>query len=291
MSKTIGNPLTWVTQRLGDSSQFMGESGRALGSVDRDPIVIRQLVARDVTDALRKGAQDFMSLRTDVIAIVLMYPIIGIMLVWFALDRTLLPLVFPIVAGFALIGPVAAIGLYEMSRLLERRENVSWADALRVMGSPSFAPIATLGAYLAAVYIVWLIVAVTIYNVTIGPEAPSSIGALLQTVLTTSAGWTLLIVGVGVGLVSAVVVLAISVVSFPLLLDRPVGLSVAVVTSVKVARQNPGVVALWGIAVVALLGIGILTFFIGLIVTLPILGHATWHLYRKAIAEHSSPLA
>ena len=116
-----------------------------------------------------------------------------------------------------------------------------------------------------------------------GPEAPVSTTAFLRDALTTGAGWAMILIGMATGFVFAMVVLAISVVSFPLLLDRNVGLPVAVVTSVRVATRNPRAICAWGLIVAVSLALGSLPAFLGLIIVLPVLGHATWHLYRLAV--------
>src|SRR5690606_34564045 len=116
---------------------------------------------------------------------------------------------------------------------------------------------------------------------TMGPEAPESLAAFLGEVFTTPEGWTMIALGLLLGFLFAALVLATSVVSFPLLLDRPVGLPVAVVTSVRLARQNPRTVALWGLIVAVALFLGALPLLVGLAVVMPVLGHATWHFYRR----------
>jgi uncharacterized membrane protein len=118
---------------------------------------------------------------------------------------------------------------------------------------------------------------------TLGPEPPASVAAFFSDVFTTGAGWTMIAVGVGVGFLFAVLVLAISVVSFPLLLDRDVGLPTAVITSVRAVAANPETMAIWGLIVAAGLVIGSIPFFLGLAIVLPVLGHATWHLYRRIV--------
>jgi uncharacterized membrane protein len=111
----------------------------------------------------------------------------------------------------------------------------------------------------------------------------------VQRVLTTPQGWWLIIVGCGAGFLFAVVALCISVVSFPLMLDRHAGAADAMVTSLRAVAQNPGPMAAWGLIVAALLVAGSLPFFLGLAVVIPLLGHATWHLYRKVIAPDPNP--
>jgi uncharacterized membrane protein len=227
--------------------------------------------------------EDFGACRTDVIALCLFYPVIGILLAWLALDRNLVPLLFPVISGFALVGPVAGVGLYEMSRMREVGEEPSWFHAFAVVKSPSFAAIVALGLLLGAVFVVWLVAAHGIYSATLGPEPPTSIGTFFRDTFTTGAGWVMIIAGCIVGFFFAALVLASSVVSFPLLLDRDVGLPVAVITSLRVTAANPVPITLWGLIATAGLVIGSIPLFLGLIVVLPILGHATWHLYRRTV--------
>jgi uncharacterized membrane protein len=140
-----------------------------------------------------------------------------------------------------------------------------------------------LGLLLVAIFLFWLVAAESIYEVTLGPQPPESINAFFRDVFTTDAGWTLIVVGVGVGFLFAALVLVISVVSFPVLLDRDVGLGAAVWTSVRVVIANPGPMAGWGLIVAGGLLIGTIPLFLGLVFVIPVLGHATWHLYRKVV--------
>ena len=149
--------------------------------------------------------------------------------------------------------------------------------------APAFGAIFLLGLLLLAIFLLWLAVAQGIYVVTLGPEPPASIGSFVRDVFTTGAGWAMIIVGVGVGFLFAVLVLMISVVSFPLLLDRDVGLYTAVATSVRAVLANPVPMAAWGLIVAGGLVIGSIPVLLGLIIVMPVLGHATWHLYRKVV--------
>jgi uncharacterized membrane protein len=244
--------------------------------------VIRRIKTADLRDVLLKGLGDFGAYRTDVVFICLIYPLVGIMLVWLTFGHQMLPLLFPLVAGFALVGPVAAVGLYEISRRRQEGSAITWVDAFGVIRSADGA-IMVLGLVLLAIFLFWLLSANAIYQFTLGPEPPVSITAFARDVFTTSAGWAMIVVGMSVGFLFALVVLAISVVSFPLLLDRDVGLDMAVWTSIRAVAANPGAMAVWGLIVAGGLFIGSIPAFLGLIIVMPVLGHATWHLYRKMV--------
>lgn len=287
MPKTIRNPIEWTAEQLNVTGEFLESAIEQLGSSDEDLAAllprIRRIEVGDLREVLRKGIDDFAACRTDVAILCLIYPIIGVVVTWAAFHRDLIPLIFPAVSGFALIGPFAAVGMYEMSRRRERGESASWADALRVIGSPSFVPILLLGIMLLAVFGVWMLTAWAIYSLTLGPEPPASLGAFAMEVLTTGPGWAMIGLGLGVGFLFAVLVLVTSVISFPLLVDRHVGLPASIITSVRVSALNARPIAVWGLIVAVALAVGSIPLFLGLIVVVPILGHATWHLYRKTV--------
>lgn len=287
MTETIGNPLSWSAREISAVGRHLGAVATHVGhdTADVEMPRIRHLAVRDLRDVLRKGLDDFAARRTDVIFLCVLYPVIGLLLAWFALDRSLVPLLFPVMSGFALVGPVAAVGLYEMSRRRERGEEPDWGHAFAVVKAPSFGAILALGLMLGALFIVWILTAHGIYYATMGPEAPASVGAFVHDIFTTAGGWAMLIIGCAVGFLFAALVLATSVVSFPLLLDRDVGVPVAVITSMRVTTANPVPIAAWGLIVAAGLVIGSIPFFLGLIVVMPILGHATWHLYRRTVVQ------
>jgi len=245
---------------------------------------IRKITVADLRNALARGIDDFTAMPSHAIFLCIIYPIVGLLLGGLTLGYTVLPLFYPLVTGFALVGPLAGIGLYELSRRREQGLEVSAAHAFDVTHSPSLAAIATLGVLLMAIFLLWLAIAKAIYQSLFGPEAPASVTSFLHEVMTTPAGWKLIILGNGIGLLFAILVLATSVVSFPMLIDRKVDALTAVQTSVRAVIANPVTMAIWGLIVAALLAIGSLPLFVGLAVIMPVLGHATWHLYRKTVA-------
>src|ERR1700716_314961 len=247
------------------------------------PPVIRTIGVMDLKDALARGMSDFSAMPTHVLFLCLIYPIVGLILARVSFGYDVLSLLFPLAAGFALLGPFVAIGFYELSRQREQGHDISWEDAFDVLHSPSRDAIAALGFLLLVIFVFWIGVAEAIYIETFGHEPAASIPNFVREVFPTPAGWTLIIVGNGIGFLFALAVLVVSVVSFPLLLDRDVGAVEAALTSVRAVAANPVPMAMWGLIVAGLLLLGALPFFVGLAVVIPILGHSTWHLYRKVV--------
>jgi uncharacterized membrane protein len=264
-----------------------------VGSEAASAPVIRTITLADLQDALRLGWEDFKAVPSHAIVLCLIYPVLGLVLARTVLGYSILPLLFPLAAGFALIGPFAALGLYELSYRRERGEQPSAGDALEVLRSPSFGAMLGLGVLLLALFIVWIATAQAIYVATFGYEAAAGIPDFVRRILTTPQGWWLIVVGCGTGFLFALVALCISVVSFPLMLDRHAGAADAMVTSLQAVAKNPVPMLAWGLIVAVLLVIGSLPFFLGLTVVIPLLGHATWHLYRKVIqpvaTSHAPP--
>ena len=243
---------------------------------------VRKIGVDDLRDVLRKGISDFGAMPTHSIFLIVIYPIVGIILLRLSFGYDVLPVVFPLVAGYALLGPLAAIGLYEMSRRREQGLPASW-DVLSVFSLLRVRSIALLGLVLMVIFLAWLTAAMTVYQSTFGTWTPPSVWEFARQVFTTSAGWTLIFVGCGVGFLFALVSFAVGVVSFPMLVDRDVGVATAVQTSIRAVAANPVTMAMWGLIVAGALVLGSLPVFIGLAIVLPVLGHSTWHLYRKLV--------
>lgn len=290
----IRNPAEWGAAHFKVWSHAVAEASHAVSPTAEDQRAyeptVRHIRTADLRDALAKGLQDFAAYRTDVFFLCLIYPVVGLVLAEAMFHGSLLHLLFPLASGFALIGPFAAVGLYEMSRRREQGATVTWADAFGVAASPSFGAILVMGLILTVVFLAWLVAAQLIYMATLGPVfaasgAPATLGAFIDQTFTTRAGWTMIILGCGVGFLFAVLVLAISVVSFPLLLDRRVGVATAIRTSVNAVMRNPETMAIWGLIVAGGLILGSIPAFIGLAIVMPVLGHGTWHLYRRLVPE------
>ena len=287
LQQHIRNPIEWGWDWVKQTGRAMNTAGHTMEGAweghDRTVPAVRRITAADLREVLRQGFEDFGAYRTDVIFLCLLYPIVGLVLSRMIWGYGMVPLLFPLISGFALIAPFFAVGLNEMSRRREAGRDSGWADAFGVANSPALGSIMALGLLLLALFVLWLGAAHIIWLMTLGPEPPVSLGAFARDVLTTPAGWTMAIVGVAVGFFFALAVLVLSVVSFPLLLDRDVGLGTAIATSVAVVRENPGPMALWGLVIAAALVLGSIPLLLGLAIVFPVLGHATWHLYRKVL--------
>lgn len=244
---------------------------------------IRKIKTADLWDALAKGVDDFKANPSFAVLLAVIYPVIGLILGRLAFGYDVLPLLFPLVAGFALVGPLAAIGFYEVSRRREQGLDVSWTDTLGIFQSHSVGAIVALGLALMLIFLVWLAIADAIYVEIFGYTTPASIEQFARDVVATPEGLRLIVIGNAIGFLFALLVFVMSVVSFPLLLDRPVDAVTAVITSFRAVLANPLAMALWAFIIAAGLVVGSIPLFFGLAVVVPILGHSTWHLYRKVV--------
>jgi uncharacterized membrane protein len=293
MADTIRNPVEWVVDELREVADGVGQARRSVQHTSTHlfsrPLAVNRISVGDLKDVLAKGFDDFKAYRTDIIFLIAVYPIISLVVIAASFRYELIPLLFPLASGSAIMGPLVGVFLYEMSRRreinLERHhaDNHSWANALSVVGSRNFGAIMLLGLLLVAMYVVWLAAAWGIYQATHGPTRIETVGRFVQDLFLTEAGWWLIGIGCAVGFLFAVLALVMTVVSFPLLLDRDVGLGTAIMTSIRAAAANPVPIAVWGLIVAGGLVAGAIPLFIGLVIVMPVLCHATWHLYRKLV--------
>ncbi len=246
-------------------------------------IGIRRIGLGDLWQALRQGFDDFTFKPTHIVFICVIYPLFALLLTLFLTGENVLHLAFPVVSGMTLLGPVVAVCLFEMSRRREQGLEVSWGSAFGFVHSASFAPILAVSLLMMLLYVAWLYMAQLIYFGLFGEAPPASVSDFATQVLSTRRGGALVAYGTFVGFIFALVAYSISVVSLPLLVDRQVSAVTAITTSIRAVAANSTVMALWAVIVVALLAVGAALLLIGLAVVLPVLGHATWHLYRKLV--------
>jgi uncharacterized membrane protein len=247
-------------------------------------IGIRKIGLNDLWQSLKEGYADFNAAPTVGIHLaLLLYLVFALLFTLFLVGVDLLHLAFPIVAGLTLIGPVVSVGFFEMSRRRERGLDVSWRSTFEFVHSASFAPILALSVVMTLLYVAWLFMAQFLYFGIFGQDPPVSASDFATQLVTTRRGAGLIWYGTLLGFLFAVTALAISVVAFPLLLDKPATAATAVTVSIRAVAANLMVIAVWGVIVVVLLAAGAIVFLIGLAAVLPTLGHATWHLYRKVV--------
>jgi uncharacterized membrane protein len=246
-----------------------------------DPVV-RPVAATDIAEALVEGLRDFQALPLYGLALGALYAAGGIAIILCLTAFGMAYLAYPLAAGFALIGPFVAIGLYEVSRRRETGQPVSFGaiwSTIRSRSEIGWMAFVTLFVFVAWMYQVWLLI-----SLLLGPHASfSTLQEFMTVVLTTKEGLLFLAIGNAVGALLSLILFSLTVVSFPLLLEREVDFVTAMVTSVRAVVTNPLPMIGWAAVIVMLLIVSALPYFLGLVVTLPVLGHATWHLYKRIV--------
>jgi uncharacterized membrane protein len=261
----------------------------ARGPASSRKITIRKISDEDLHISLKQGLDDFLDLRGDLIFAGLVYTFIGIAAVVMTTNGPLMPFFFPVVAGVGLLGPVAAVGFYELARRREKGQEVHWFNFLGVRKRPSVDDMGIVAGMLLAIFALWVIAAGILYVALFGWAAPASVPDFVATVFTTSRGWALIAGGAIVGAIFGWIVLALSVVSLPMLVDCEVTAADAVSASWRAAHANKFEMIRWGLTVVGLLVLGSIPLFVGLAVVLPWLGYSTWHLYTRLVDRDSIP--
>jgi len=245
----------------------------------------RRIDTTDINWALSEGWADFKARRGDLLMLPFIYVLVGVVASILAFNASLFPVIFPLAAGFALVGPIAAAGFYELSRRREAGLESGWSHFLDPLKGRSRSGLLLLIVVLVVLFLGWMMAANAIYVATLGTLAPATPEAFLGALFSTSEGLSMIVIGNAVGAGFAVVTLAVAAFSFPMVVDRPVDGFEAMATSVAAFRRNPVVMLGWGVRVALILLLGAMPLFVGLMVALPVLGYATWHLYTRAIAR------
>jgi uncharacterized membrane protein len=253
--------------------------------------VIRRITRHDVIEALASGLRDFQARPVYGLAFGLFYALGGILIIacLSVLDATYLA--YPLTVGFAMLGPFVASGLYEVSRRREMDAPLSFSVVLTAIWEQRRKELSWMAFVTLFVVIIWLYQVRLLLALFLGLRSFSTMAEFISVITTTPEGLVFLAIGHVVGAALSLLAFSLTVVSFPLLVDRDVDFITAIITSVRAVVGNPGPMVGWALCVVLLLIAGAAPMFLGLIVVLPVLGHATWHLYRRLVEPEPLPEA
>jgi len=247
--------------------------------------IVRAITLADVNAAWAQGIRDFRNAPVYGLAFGGLYAAGGIIIVACVTALGVGYLAYPLAAGFALIGPFAAVGLYEVSRRQEAGLALTWPAVLGALFEQRNRQLAWMGFVTLLFFVIWMYLAQLLVALFLGTRSFATLHDFLVALTTTPEGLVFLFLGNAVGALLAIVLFSITFVSFPLLLDRDLDAVTAMITSVRAVLASPGAAIGWAITIVLLLILAALPFFLGLVVALPVLGHATWHLYRKIVVS------
>ena len=256
---------------------------RSTKTTRKSRIKVRRISDQDLRFSLKAGLEDFRAMRGDLLFAGFLYVLVGALAAVLATSGNLLPFLFPVVAGVGLLGPLAAVGFYELARRREDGLESGWRHFLDVQKRPSADDIGIVAGMLLAIFALWLATAGVLWAILFGAAVPASIPEFLSMVFTTPRGWMLILLGSAAGAIFGWLVMATSVVAMPMLVDRDLSASEAVSTSWRAVQANRDEMLRWGMIVTALLVLGTIPLFIGLAFVLPWLGYSTWHLYTKLV--------
>lgn len=251
--------------------------------IRRDPIV-RRITRNDIAEAIGAGLRDFQARPIYGLVFGGLYALGGLAILFSITALQMTYLAYPLAAGFALLGPFVAVGLYEVSRRHETGEAISFGGLWRtVRGRSEVAWMAFVTLFL---FIIWMYQVRLLMALLLGINTTfSTLPQFFEVVLTTREGLMFLAIGNVIGAVLSIILFSLTVVSFPLLLDRDVDFVTAMITSVRAVVASPVPMIAWALIIVMLLTVSALPAFLGLILTLPVLGHTSWHLYRRIVAK------
>ena len=262
----------------------MPEASRQTTPVQTRLTEVRAVTVADLRASLLWGATDFARAPAIGLAIGALFTLVGIAIT-LALAVWHLPwMIYPFAIGFPLIGPFAAVGLYEVSRRLEAGQRPDWPAVLTVIWAQRRREISWMAFTMLFIFWMWMYQVRLLMALTLGRMSYATLDRFVEVVLTTPQGWTFLAVGHVVGAALSLLLFSVTVIAMPLLLDREVDFITAMITSVRAVLASPLVMLGWGVVVTIAVLAACLPFFVGLLIVLPVLGHATWHLYRRAVA-------
>ncbi|WP_425080100.1 DUF2189 domain-containing protein [Ruegeria denitrificans] len=245
---------------------------------------VNRVTVDDITASLKAGFSDFLARPVMSGFFGLFFAVFGILLVWALIWLGQIWMIIPAIVGFPLIAPFVAAGLYEMSRRLQKGESFGWSEILTVMANQrkremGWMAFVTLFIFWVWIYQVRLWLAIILQNASF-----SDFDGFLNAVFFTPQGWIFLAVGTCVGAFLSAVLFSVTVVAMPLLLDRETNFISAMLTSLRVVSESPVVMLGWAAIISVTMLLSLVPAFLGLVFTLPILGHTTWHLYQRAVA-------
>jgi len=244
---------------------------------------VNTITPDDIREALKAGFADFLARPVMSGFFGLLYALFGILFVWTLVRLEAIWMIIPAAVGFPLVAPFAAAGLYEMSRRLQRNEDFGWSDILTVMANQRKREMGWMAFVTLFIFWVWVYQFRTVLVIVLQNASFSDFDGFVNTVFFTPAGWTFLVIGTGVGALLCAVLFSVTVVAMPMLLERETNFVTAMITSIRVVTENPVVMLTWAAIISVTMILSLVPAFLGLIFTLPILGHTTWHLYQRAV--------
>lgn len=239
---------------------------------------------RDISDALSAGWRDFRRAPAFGLLFSAFYVLGGMAIAAVALASGREWWLIPFVLGFPLIAPFAAVGLYEVSRRIEAEEPLDWPAVIGVVFAQKDRQVPSMAMVILLLFMFWVFVAHTIFALFMGVSALTNVTSSAE-ILLTGRGLLMLLIGTLIGGGFAAVLFAFTVVGLPVLLEREVDFITAIIASIRAVAANPVVMVAWAAIIAALLAVGMVPFFLGLFIALPVLGHASWHVYRRLMPD------
>lgn len=246
------------------------------------PEMARDLTIGDLFAALRAGWSDFVAMPQFGLFFGGVYVAVGLIVGYFSFIGEELTWLIPATAGFPLVAPFVAVGLYEASRRREAGEPLSWRGVIGALKGHGDDQILSMGVIVFVAFGFWMIVAHAIFAIFMAESGVSAHGGWdMVEALMTPSGLAMLAIGSAVGAIMAYAFYAMTVISLPMLVERKVDFLTAIISSLKTLKHNGFAMFAWAAIIAAVLFVAMLPAFLGLFVALPVLGHATWHLYRR----------